>query len=70
MKVILTCDHAGWELANKIKEYLIQQNYQVLNWIPENFDGLDSYALNTKQPRKLLAKFIITYFFLLLKFFE
>ena len=56
MKVIITCDHAGWEMANQIKDYLIQNNHEVLNYIPQNYDGLDSYAINTKVPRKLLAK--------------
>ena len=56
MKVLLTCDHAGWEMANKIKEYLEENKHFVLNYIPEFYDALDNYAINTKIPRKLLAK--------------
>ena len=56
MKIIITCDHAGWELCNAVKKYLEENNYEVVNCMPECFDGLDSYALNTKEPRKLLAK--------------
>ena len=56
MKVIITCDHAGFEMANQIKEYLEKNNHTVLNYIPECYDGLDNYAINTKIPKKLLAK--------------
>ena len=56
MKVIIACDHAGYEMANQIKEFLQNNNYEVLNYIPECFDGLDNYAINTKLPKKLLAK--------------
>ena len=56
MKVLMACDHAGYEMANQIKEYLLNKNYEVLNYIPECFDGLDNYAVNTKLPKKLLSK--------------
>ena len=55
MKIIISCDHAGWELANQIKNYL-EKEHEVINGMPPCFDGLDSYALNTKKPRKMLAK--------------
>ena len=55
MKIIISCDHAGWELANQIKEYL-EKEHEIINGMPECFDGLDSYAENTRKPRKLLAK--------------
>lgn len=55
MKIIISCDHAGWELANQIKDYLALQ-HEIVNGMPECFDGLDSYAENTKKPRKMLAK--------------
>ena len=55
MKIILSSDHAGWELANFLKKYL-QNKYEIIDYIPQQFDGLDSYALNTKKPRKLLGK--------------
>ena len=56
MKVIITCDHAGYEMSNKIKEYLEQNNHIVLNYIPDCYDALDNYAVITKKPRKSLAK--------------
>ena len=56
MKIIITADHAGWEFSNAVKNYLEEIGHEVLNYIPPVFDGLDSYALITKKPRKLLAK--------------
>lgn len=56
MKIILACDHAGWELSNLIKKHLEEKQHEVVNCMPDCYDGLDSYAANTKKPRKLLAK--------------
>lgn len=41
--IILTCDHAGLEYKNKIKNYLTKLNYQILDMGPTKYDSDDDY---------------------------
>jgi ribose 5-phosphate isomerase B len=43
MKIILASDHAGFELKNKIKEFLIERDHQVEDLGPDTFDPDDDY---------------------------
>lgn len=43
MKVYLATDHAGFELKEKVKEFLVQNNYQVEDCGADIFDKDDDY---------------------------
>jgi len=43
MKIVLACDHGGFETAKNLKEYLLGRGYEVSDFIPKNFDGEDDY---------------------------
>ena len=43
MRVHLATDHAGLELKNSIKTYLIDKGYDVMDHGAHNYDPLDDY---------------------------
>ena len=43
MKIVLATDHAGFELKNHVKEYLIKSGYQVEDFGAYEYDSLDDY---------------------------
>ncbi len=43
MKVYLASDHAGFELKEKVKEYLLSQNYEISDEGAFSFDKNDDY---------------------------
>jgi len=43
MKVIIGSDHAGYELKEKLKEYLTELGFGLEDMGPYNFDPLDDY---------------------------
>ncbi len=43
MKIILAADHAGFELKNKIKEYLISENFNIEDMGAHTFVQDDNY---------------------------
>ncbi|MDO8573366.1 MAG: RpiB/LacA/LacB family sugar-phosphate isomerase [Candidatus Daviesbacteria bacterium] len=43
MKVYLAADHAGFELKEKIKEFLVKDGYEVIDFGAETFDPEDDY---------------------------
>jgi ribose 5-phosphate isomerase B len=43
MKIYLATDHAGFELKNKVKEYLISKGYEVEDCGAFVFDSIDDY---------------------------
>lgn len=54
MKVYLACDHAGFELKEKVKEYLLSQNYEVSDEGAFSFDKDDDYpGLISKAAEKV-----------------
>ena len=43
MKIALGCDHAGWDLKNRLAERLRKQGHAVTEVFPERFDPQDDY---------------------------
>ena len=43
MKILLAADHAGFELKNKIKDYLISENFDVEDMGAYTLDTMDDY---------------------------
>lgn len=43
MKVYLACDHAGFELKEKVKEYLLSQSHDVIDCGAYKIDEKDDY---------------------------
>lgn len=42
-KVFIACDHAGFELKEALKQFLVEQNYEVEDCGPSTFDPQDDY---------------------------
>ena len=45
MKIYLATDHAGFQLKEEIKKYLLEQNYQVEDCGAFSIDPTDDYPL-------------------------
>ena len=43
MKIILATDHAGFELKESIKKYLVESKYEVKDFGAFEYDGTDDY---------------------------
>jgi ribose 5-phosphate isomerase B len=43
MKIVLATDHAGFDLKNHVKEFLIKAGYQVEDFGAYEYDALDDY---------------------------
>ena len=43
MKIALGCDHAGWDLKNRLAERLRKEGHAVTEVFPERFDPQDDY---------------------------
>ncbi len=43
MKILIGSDHAGFELKNNLKQFLIEKGYEVKDYGPEKFDENDDY---------------------------
>lgn len=46
--IIIGCDHGGFELKNKLKEYLLQRGEKVLDVGAEVYDELDDFSYFAK----------------------
>ena len=51
MTIVLGCDHAGWELKESLKEWLIQQGYQIQDFGTHSPDSVDypDYAVQVAE---------------------
>ena len=51
MRIVLGCDHAGWELKESLKEWLIQQGYQIQDFGTHSPDSVDypDYAVQVAE---------------------
>ncbi|MDP2696328.1 MAG: RpiB/LacA/LacB family sugar-phosphate isomerase [bacterium] len=56
MKVYLAADHAGFELKEKIKVWLVQNNYEVEDFGALAFDPQDDYPDYIKLAAEAVAK--------------
>ena len=45
MKINLGCDHAGFELKEKVFKYLVSKNHEVIDHGAKEFDAQDDYPL-------------------------
>jgi ribose 5-phosphate isomerase B len=45
MKIHLGCDHAGFELKEKIADYLINKGHEVIDHGAKTYDALDDYPV-------------------------
>ena len=43
MKLAIGCDHAGWELKNKLAGILREEGFEVLEVFPSHYDPEDDY---------------------------
>lgn len=56
MKIIMCTDHAGLELKEQIKKYLLAKNHDILDVGAYTFDGEDSYVFYSKLANKEVIK--------------
>lgn len=49
-------DHAGLELKNEIKKYLLNKNYDILDVGAEKFDLSDSYVFYAKKANQMMLE--------------
>ena len=47
--IVLGCDHAGFELKNKIKKWLEKNNIKFIDVGAENLEPMDSYVDYAKK---------------------
>lgn len=56
MKIIMCADHAGLELKEQIKKYLLEKKYDVLDVGACTFNSEDSYVFYAKLANKEVVK--------------
>ncbi|PIT92986.1 MAG: ribose-5-phosphate isomerase [Candidatus Harrisonbacteria bacterium CG10_big_fil_rev_8_21_14_0_10_38_8] len=56
MKIYLATDHAGFELKNEVKKYLITEGYQVVDLGAEVFNEKDDYPKYISLAAKAVSK--------------
>lgn len=56
MKIILCSDHAGFELKEKIKAYILQKGLELLDVGTNIVDDNDSYVDYAKQANKFIVQ--------------
>ncbi len=56
MKVGIAADHGGFELKEKLREYLRQTNFEVVDYGAKNFDKDDDYPDYIIQLARAIAK--------------
>ncbi len=56
MKIAIGCDHAGFEYKEKLKEWLIQNNYEVLDAGTYTPDAVDYPVFAKAVCNKILSK--------------
>lgn len=56
MKIIMCTDHAGLELKEQIKKYLLTKNYEIFDVGANVFDSEDSYVFYAKLANKEVVK--------------
>ena len=61
MKIVLATDHAGFELKEKIKEKLLDKNFEVKDFGALTYDSIDDYVNAKLNIAKNLYKFAINY---------
>lgn len=55
MKVYISYDHRGYNLKQFLKERL-ENEYEIIDWGPQNYDKDDDYPLTTEKVVKFISK--------------
>ena len=56
MKIAIGCDHAAYDVKDKIKEFLIKENLQVVDLGTDNSDSVDYPIYGHAVARKVSSK--------------
>lgn len=56
MKIAIGADHAGYELKEKIKDFLVSEGHDVTDVGPKNYDPGDDYPLYAAAAAKMVSE--------------
>jgi RpiB/LacA/LacB family sugar-phosphate isomerase len=56
MKISIASDHAGYDLKERLKEFLKQEGHEVIDTGPANYDPGDDYPVFTAPAAEMVAK--------------
>jgi ribose 5-phosphate isomerase B len=58
MKILLAADHAGFEMKEKMKDWLLKHNYNVEDCGAHSFDSGDDYTVYMHSAGQKLSRFL------------
>lgn len=59
MRVFLACDHAGFALKERVKKFLLMNDYELFDYGPYVYDPQDDYPDAIQQAMEVMAGYYI-----------